>query len=115
MIRGSRRVRDSMMTGMNPDRHDGEGRQGALLELIERGQHEDRRGQGLEVEGAQDQRGRQFLHAVDEDKQCGRDQRRTQQRQVDFEEGGDRPAPQRSRRSREVGRDLFQSALDGAE
>ncbi len=63
---------------------DGECGQSAFFQLIEGGQHEHRGRQRLEVERAQDQRRRQFLHAVDEHQQRRRNQCRPQQRQMHF-------------------------------
>ena len=54
----------------------------AAFELLEGGKAVDMGGERLEVEGTQQQRGRQLLHGIDEHQQSGRAQRRQQQRHV---------------------------------
>ena len=88
---------------------------GAFLQLAHRGQDEDAGGQGLEIEGPEDQRRGKFLHAVNEDEQPCSNQGGPQKRQVNFEEGADGTAPQRPRGSGDVGRYLLEPRFKSAE
>ena len=90
-------------------RDDGEGRDGAFFELIERSEGEHARGQRLEIERPEDQRRRQFLHAVDEDQQSCRHERRPQDRQMHLEKGGEGASSERARCSRDIGRHPLQA------
>ncbi len=102
----------SSSTGHEADEHDGQSAQRGLLELFDRGEAVDVRRQRLEVEGAQQQRCRQLLHAVDEDEQRRGAERRHQQRQVHAPQGRQRAFAQRARRGVEAGRDAVHAGLD---
>ena len=86
-----------------------------LLELLERSEIIDMSGQGLEVEGPEQERRRQLLHGIDKDKQRRRRQRRLQERQMDAPERAQNGLAKGPCGGVEIGRYAPQTGIDSPE
>src|SRR5262249_48984328 len=101
--------------GKQADQHNGQGSEASTFELLERSIAVGVRRQRFEIEGPQQQGGRQFLHAVHENQQGGGAKRRQQQGQMHARKARKGGFAQSASHGIQVWRQLFKARLERAE